>query len=87
VTTHNDAMATPQHSKIHYTGHNFDQWEQGMRDQCRLGAHSICARRCMAIRPWLRIDPDPGGRVTKLLGRSPPSYDDFAWETAALWKY
>jgi uncharacterized protein YbjT (DUF2867 family) len=72
--------------KIEYTGHNFDQWEQTMRSK---------------MPPWMAFDLrmmfqgyfDRGfastetevARVTKLLGRAPRSYEDFAAETAELW--
>jgi uncharacterized protein YbjT (DUF2867 family) len=73
--------------EIHYTGHNFDQWEQGMRDQ-------MPSWSAFDLRSMLQGYFDRGfaststqvDRVTKLLGHTPRSYDDFASETAALWK-
>jgi len=73
--------------EIHYTGHNFDQWERGMRDQ-------MPSWSAFDLRTMLQGYFDRGfaststqvDRVTKLLGHTPRSYDDFASETAALWK-
>jgi hypothetical protein len=73
--------------EIHYTGHNFDQWEQGMRDQ--MPSWSAFDLRTMLQGYFDRgfaSTPTQVDRVTKLLGHTPRSYDDFASETAALWK-
>jgi uncharacterized protein YbjT (DUF2867 family) len=73
--------------EIKYTGHNFDQWER----QMRAGAPAWTA---FDLRTMFQGFFDRGfasteteiARVTKLLGHAPRSYQDFAVETAALWK-
>jgi uncharacterized protein YbjT (DUF2867 family) len=73
--------------EIHYTGHNFDQWEQQMRTLAP-------AWTAFDLRMMFQGYFDRGfastetevARVTQLLGHAPRSYDDFAAETAALWK-
>ena len=73
--------------EILYTGHNFDQWEQQMRG-------SAPGWAAFDLRTMFQGYFDRGfastetevARVTKLLGHGPRSYEDFAAETAALWK-
>jgi uncharacterized protein YbjT (DUF2867 family) len=73
--------------EIKYTGHDFDQWEQQMRA-------SVPAWNAFDLRMMFQGYFDRGfastetqaARVAKLLGHSPGSYEDFAVETATLWK-
>jgi uncharacterized protein YbjT (DUF2867 family) len=73
--------------EIKYTGHNFDQWEQQMRA-------SAPGWTAFDLRAMFQGYFDRGfastetevARVTKLLGHAPRSYEDFAAETATLWK-
>ncbi len=73
--------------EIKYTGHNFDQWEQQMRQT----APSWTA---FDLRMMFQGYFDRGfastetevAQVTKLLGHTPRSYDNFAAETAKLWQ-
>jgi uncharacterized protein YbjT (DUF2867 family) len=73
--------------EIKYTGHNFDQWERQMRA-------SAPAWTAFDLRTMFQGFFDRGfastetevARVTKLLGHAPRTYQDFAVETAALWK-
>ncbi len=74
--------------EIRYTGHNFDQWEQQMR------GNGLEAWQAFDLRTMFQAFFDRGfvsteteiARLTKLLGHAPRSYEDFAKETAALWK-
>ena len=73
--------------EIKYAGHNFDQWEQQMRANAP-------AWTAFDLRMMFQGYFDRGfastetevTRVTKLLAHAPRSYDDFASETASLWK-
>jgi uncharacterized protein YbjT (DUF2867 family) len=73
--------------EVKYTGHNFDQWELGMRAK----APSWSA---YDLRTMFQGYFDHGSastetqvaRLTKLLGHAPRSYEEFATETAAIWK-
>jgi len=73
--------------EIHYTGHNFDQWEEQMRSR-------VPSWAAFDLRMMLQGYFDRGfastetelARITQLLGRAPHSYEDFAKETAASWK-
>jgi uncharacterized protein YbjT (DUF2867 family) len=73
--------------EIKYTGHNFDQWEQGMR--ARMPSWSAFDLRMMFQgyfdRGFASTETEVA-RLTKLLGRAPRGYEDFAIETAKLWK-
>ena len=73
--------------QIKYTGHNFDQWEQGMRS--RMPSWSAFDLRMMFQgyfdRGFAPTETEVA-RMTKLLGHAPRSYEDFAAETAALWR-
>lgn len=73
--------------EIHYTGHNFDQWEQGMRT--RMPSWSAFDLRMMFQgyfdRGFASTETEIA-RLTQLLGHAPRSYEDFAAETAASWK-
>lgn len=73
--------------EIKYTGHNFDQWEQGMR--ANMPSWSAFDLRMMFQgyfdRGFASTETEVA-RLTKLLGRVPRSYEDFAAETAKLWK-
>ena len=73
--------------EIKYTGHNFDQWEQGMR--ANMPSWSAFDLRMMFQgyfdRGFASTETEVA-RLTKLLGRAPRSYEDFAAETAKLWK-
>jgi len=72
--------------EIKYTGHNFDQWEQTMRGK-------VPAWMAFDLRMMFQGYFDRGfaatetevTRITKLLGRAPRSYEDFAAETTKLW--
>jgi uncharacterized protein YbjT (DUF2867 family) len=73
--------------EVKYTGHNFDQWEQTMRGK-------VPAWMAFDLRMMFQGYFDRGfastetevTRITKLLGHAPRSYEDFAAETAKLWK-
>jgi uncharacterized protein YbjT (DUF2867 family) len=73
--------------EIHYTGHDFDQWEQQMRG----GAPGWTA---FDLRMMFQGYFDRGfasterqvARMTELLGHAPRSYDNFASESATLWR-
>ena len=73
--------------EIKYTGHNFDQWEQSMR--ANMPSWSAYDLRMMFQgyfdRGFVSTETEVA-RLTKLLGRAPRSYEDFAAETAKLWK-
>lgn len=72
---------------IHYTGHNFDQWEQQMRTM-------VPAWTAFDLRTMFQGYFDRGfastdaevQRLTHLLGHAPRSYESFAETTAARWK-
>jgi len=73
--------------EIKYTGHNFDQWEQSMR--VNMPSWSAYDLRMMFQgyfdRGFASTETEVA-RLTKLFGRAPRSYEDFAVETARLWK-
>ena len=73
--------------EVLYTGHNFDQWEQGMRT--RMPSWSAFDLRMMFQgyydRGFASTETEVA-RLMKLLGHAPRSYEEFAAETAALWK-
>jgi uncharacterized protein YbjT (DUF2867 family) len=73
--------------EIKYTGHNFDQWEQAMR--AKVPSWSAFDLRMMFQgyfdRGFASTETDVS-RLTGLLGHAPRSYQDFAAETAKLWK-
>ena len=73
--------------EIHYTGHDFDQWEQGMR--ARMPGWSAYDLRMMFQgyfdRGFASTETE-AARLTKLLGHTPRSYEAFASETAGSWK-
>ena len=72
---------------IKYTGHNFDQWERGMRS--RMPSWSAYDLRMMFQGYFDRgfeSTETEVARLTKLLGHTPRSYEDFATQTAAMWK-
>jgi uncharacterized protein YbjT (DUF2867 family) len=72
--------------KIKYAGHDFDRWEQTMRSK-------MPAWMAFDLRMMFQGYFDRGfastetevARITKLFGRAPRSYEDFAAETAELW--
>src|ERR1022692_3262852 len=73
--------------EIHYTGHNFDQWEQQMRAMAP-GWQAFDLRTMFQgyfDRGFASTETEVA-RMTKLLGHAPRSYEDFAAETAALWR-
>ena len=73
--------------EIKYTGHDFDQWERGMR--ARMPSWSAYDLRMMFQGYFERGFASTESevvRLTKLLGRTPRSYEDFATETAEAWK-
>ena len=76
-----------QGKEITYAGHNFDQWEQAMRT--RMPSWSAFDLRMMLQgyfdRGFTSTETEVA-RLTKLLGRAPHSYEDFATQTAAMWK-
>lgn len=73
--------------EIKYTGHDFDQWEQGMR--ANMPSWSAFDLRMMLQgyfdRGFASTETDVA-RLRKLLGHAPRRYEDFAAETAKLWK-
>ena len=73
--------------EIKYTGHDFDQWENGMR--ARMPNWSAFDLRMMLQgyfdRGFASTETEVA-RLTKLLGHTPRSYEDFAAETTKLWK-
>jgi len=73
--------------EIKYTGHNFDQWEQQMR--ARAPGWTAFDLRMMFQgyfdRGFASTEQEVA-RVTKLLGHAPRSHEDFASETAPLWR-
>jgi uncharacterized protein YbjT (DUF2867 family) len=74
-------------TEIEYTGHNFDQWEQQMRANAP-GWQAFDLRMMFQgyfDRGFASTETELA-RVTKLLGHTPRSYEDFAAETAALWR-
>ncbi len=73
--------------EIKYTGHNFDQWEQAMR--ARMPSWSAFDLRMMFQGYFDRgfeSTETEVARLTKLLGHTPRSYEEFATQTAAIWK-
>jgi uncharacterized protein YbjT (DUF2867 family) len=72
--------------EIKYTGHDFDQWEKGMRE--RMPSWSAFDLRMMLQgyfdRGFASTETEVA-RLTKLLGHAPRSYEDFAAETVKLW--
>jgi len=73
--------------EIQYTGHDFDQWEQAMR--VRMPNWSAYDLRMMFQGYFDRgfgSTETEVGRLTRLLGHAPRSYENFAKETAAIWK-
>jgi len=73
--------------EVKYTGHDFDQWEQTMR--ARMPGWSAFDLRMMLQgyfeRGFASTETEVA-RLTKLLGRKPRSYEEFATETAESWK-
>ena len=73
--------------EIKYTGHDFDQWEQMMRGM-------MPAWRAFDLRVMFEGYFQRGfastetevARFARLIGHAPCTYEDFATETAALWK-
>jgi len=73
--------------EINYTGHNFDQWEQAMRA-------NMPGWMAFDLRMMFQGYFDRGfastetevARLNKLLGHAPRSYEEFAADTARLWK-
>jgi uncharacterized protein YbjT (DUF2867 family) len=73
--------------EIKDAGHDFDQWEQGMR--ARMPSWSAYDLRMMFQSYFDRgfeSTETEVTRLTKLLGHAPRSYEDFATHTAATWK-
>src|ERR1700722_20216771 len=72
--------------EIKYTGHDFDQWEQGMR--AKMPSWSAFDLRMMLQgyldRGFASTETEVA-RLTKLLVHTPRSYEDFAAETTKLW--
>jgi uncharacterized protein YbjT (DUF2867 family) len=72
--------------EIKYPGHDFDQWEKTMRSK-------MPAWMAFDLRMMFQGYFDRGfastetevARITKLFGRAPRSYEDFAAETTKLW--
>lgn len=73
--------------EVRYSGHDFDQWEQGMRP--RMPGWSAYDLRMMLQgyfeRGFASTETEVA-RLTKLLGHQPRSYEEFAIETAESWK-
>jgi uncharacterized protein YbjT (DUF2867 family) len=73
--------------EIKCTGHNFDQWEQAMR--AKVPSWSAFDLRMMFqgyIDRGFASTETEVSRLTGLLGHAPRNYQDFAAETAKLWK-
>ena len=73
--------------EIKYTGHDFDQFEQAMR--ARMPAWSAFDLRVMFqgfFERGFASSETEVARFAKLLDHAPRTYDDFATETAALWR-
>jgi uncharacterized protein YbjT (DUF2867 family) len=73
--------------QIKYTGHDFDQWEKTMR--ANMPGWSAFDLRMMFQGYFDRGFASTATevtRLTKLLGHAPRSYEDFATETAKLWR-
>jgi uncharacterized protein YbjT (DUF2867 family) len=72
--------------EVKYTGHDFDQWEIQMRS--RMPSWSAFDLRMMFQgyfdRGFISTESEVA-RLTRLLGHSPRSYEDFARETASQW--
>ncbi len=73
--------------EVRYAGHDFDQWEQGMR--ARMPAWSAYDLRMMLQgyfeRGFASTETEVA-RLTKLLGHKPRGYEEFATEAAESWK-
>jgi NAD(P)-dependent dehydrogenase (short-subunit alcohol dehydrogenase family) len=68
-------------------GHNFDEWEQQMRARAP-GWAAFDLRtmfQCYFDRGFASTEQEVA-RVTKLFGHAPHSYEDFASETATIWR-
>jgi len=73
--------------EIKYTGHNFDQWEQSMRaNMPSWSAYDLCMMFQGYFDRGFASTETEIARITKLFGRLPLSYEEFAAETARLWK-
>ena len=73
--------------EIRYSGHDMDAFEEQMRK--RAPSWSAFDIRMMFqgyLERGFVAEPGDVERLTKLLGHAPRSYEDFAAETAALWK-
>jgi uncharacterized protein YbjT (DUF2867 family) len=73
--------------EIRYAGHDMDAFEEQMRK--RAPSWSAFDIRMMFqgyLERGFVAEPGDVERLTKLLGHAPRSYEDFAAETAALWK-
>ena len=73
--------------EIKYTGHDFEQWEQGMR--ARMPGWSAFDLRMMLQGYFERGFASTETELTRLaglLGHTPRSYEDFAAEAAQSWK-
>lgn len=73
--------------EVKYTGHDFDRWEQGMRE--KMPGWSAFDLRMMLQGYYERgfaSTETEVARLTKLLGHKPRSYEDWATETAGSWK-
>ena len=72
---------------IQYTRHDIDTWEVTMRGQ--MPSWSAYDLRMMFqgyLERGFASTQTELDRLTKLLGRAPRTYEDFAAETAASWK-
>ena len=73
--------------EIKYTGHDFERWEAGMRE--KMPSWSAYDLRMMFQgyfdRGFASTETEVA-RLAKLLGHAPRTYEDFAAETAMLWK-
>jgi uncharacterized protein YbjT (DUF2867 family) len=73
--------------EIKYIGHDFDQWEKGMR--ARMPSWNAFDLRMMLQgyfdRGFASTETEVA-RLTKLLGHTPRTYEEFATETAQGWK-
>ena len=72
---------------IRYAGHDMDAFEEQMRKQTpSWSAFDIRMMFQGYLERGFVAEPEDVEKLTKLLGHAPSSYEDFAAETAALWK-
>ncbi len=73
--------------EIRYAGHNFDEWEEQMRTRVpEWTAFDLRAMFQGYFDRGFASSETEVATMTRLLGRAPRSYKDFAAETAVRWK-